>query len=163
MSGKYVFAYFIRFVLNESEVIKTLEKFSKENDLNFVIFKHTDYVGKLAHEEDVGHAVWFGLDTKWSANDFMLDRLNVFYNSDIIVAPHGGANYHIYACKEETQYIELVGEASIGLFASALVDYHVKLVEQPFDGDGPTKSYSIDTNKLLKILNKEDIIDTYHE
>lgn len=132
-----------RKVLNESEIVETLKKFSKENNLNFINFNHSDYNSESYHG--------------------LIDRFNVFHNSDIIVSPHGGACFHIYACKEKTQFIEFVVEGSIALFAPALVDYHAKLVEQPFDGDGYNKNYNISSKKLLKILNKQDIINTEYE
>tara|TARA_B100000676_G_C18052095_1_gene831894 strand:- start:189 stop:1205 length:1017 start_codon:yes stop_codon:yes gene_type:complete len=127
-----------RNVLNEPEIIETLKEFSKQNNLNFINFNHADY-------------------------SEIIDRFNVFYNSDIIVAPHGGASYHVYACKEKTQFIEFVDQGSLGLFAPALVDYYSKLTEPPFYGDGYNKSYTISSKRLLKMLNKEDIINATYE
>ena len=125
-----------RNVLNENQIIKLLKKYSKNNNLTFINFLHSDFTFE--------------------------ERFNLYYNSKIIVAPHGGASYHILACKPDTLFIEFSVENSIGLLAPALVDYHVLLVEKNKSKKGHNKDYKIETEKLIKILEKKNCIDLYN-
>ena len=124
-----------RQVLNEDEIIKYLIIYSKKNNLTFVNFVHSDF-------------------------DFE-KRFSLYFNSKIIIAPHGAASYHMFACKENTIFIEFVVEGSCGLFAPALVDYHMLFAENVNSKNDWHKDYEINLEKLQRILEENNKIELY--
>jgi capsular polysaccharide biosynthesis protein len=94
-----------RNVINESRIISICKDIAEENNLNFI---------KFLHEE----------------HPLFIDRFNLFYNSEIVVAPHGGASFHVYACTKDCKWIEFAGhrefDGSIAHLGPALVDYRIK-------------------------------------
>lgn len=122
-----------RKVINEDQIIDLLKNYSMKNNLEFIEFVHSNY----EYEE----------------------RFDLYYNSQIIVAPHGGACCHMYACRPNTIFIEFVVDGSFASIASSLVDYHILFAEPPFEGSDYHKNYSINIEKLSKILNNKDTIE----
>ena len=126
-----------RKVINENEIIEYLKYYSKKNNLIFINFVHSNYTFK--------------------------ERFNLYFNSKIIIAPHGAASYHLFACKNKTVFIEFAVEGASGLFAPALVDYHILLAEKNNSKNGYHKNYRIDLKKIKNILEKKQNIDLYEE
>lgn len=81
------------------------------------------------------------------------DRVKIFQNAHTVIAPHGGANYHLLFSSENTKFIEFCG-APTSMFtiyniASALnLNYYIL----PYLGDNSTSSVLVDVKKLEKAL-----------
>lgn len=112
---------------NEGEVVNCLSEYSKNNNLNFVIFE---------------------------AKDHTLDEISsIFRDAHTVIAPHGGANYNIIFCPKGIKFVEYVfTDCMYSLYniASSLeLDYYMV----PNKGTNATESIDVDINKLIKILN----------
>lgn len=70
----------VRKVKNEELLIKMLQEYCKKQKLNFIVLNTSK-----THYKEV---------------------FDLFYNSNIVISPHGGANFHIYWCKKTTLFIE---------------------------------------------------------
>ena len=95
--------------LNSNELREVLKKYAEKMDLEFVNFVSNEIP------------------------DF-IKKFEIFYNADIIIAPHGGAIFHIYACRENTILVEFISKdgkpvCDVGKMAPYLnLDYKVILV-----------------------------------
>lgn len=124
-----------RKVLNEDSLINYLTKYANDHTMTFLSFNAMDYTS-------------------------LTDCFNLFYNSSICVIPHGGAAFHIYACKPSTRIIEFVSTkgspiCDIGKLAPYLdLDYNVYLTDGSHDGNG----YAIDIYKVKDILNNKNMV-----
>lgn len=124
-----------RKVLNEFELIDYLKVYCINNKLEFVDFVHENYSN-------------------------IEDRFAIFNEAKIVIAPHGGAIYHIYACKPYTKMIEFVNtkgtpKCSAIHFAPFIdMDYTILFNDGTHSGEG----YNINIKNLDKILKNEDIM-----
>tara|TARA_X000000950_G_scaffold288854_1_gene407912 strand:+ start:502 stop:1812 length:1311 start_codon:yes stop_codon:yes gene_type:complete len=73
-----------REVLNENKLLEMLNNISSQLNLELTVFDHKNFNNIEA-------------------------RLRVFSQARIVVAPHGGAIYHIFACRPRTLLIEFTG------------------------------------------------------
>jgi hypothetical protein len=118
--------------LNSNELRIMLEKYAEEKNLEFVNF--------ISEE----------------IND-ITKRFEIFYNADIIIAPHGGSIFHIYACRENTILVEFISTngtpiCDVGKLAPYLnLDYRVILTEGSHNGPG----YTVNCDDIKQILNLE--------
>jgi predicted O-methyltransferase YrrM len=87
-------------------------------------------------------------------NMLLYERFKLFYNASMIISPHGGASYHIIACKPSTPFIEFVGiynisleniANGIGLKWYPLICPNLKLHNQEI--------YDVNIEELRKIIN----------
>ena len=119
-------------------MLETNSLFISTNNLCFINFKSTNF-------------------------NSLTERFNLFYNASICIIPHGGAAFHIYACKPNTKIIEFVSSngtpiCDVGKLAPYLnLDYNIMLVDGYHTGIG----YNIEIQKLddmLKCCNTTKII-----
>lgn len=122
-----------RKVLNEDVLINYLKKYSNENNLDFKIFK--------SEELEIN------------------ERFKLFNQSKIIIAPHGGAIFHMYACYPKTKFIEFVNSNGALSCSSISIAPFLNLEHLVLFNNGSHKSlgYHIDLNLLDDILNEKNI------
>jgi len=120
----------VRKIKNEDAVIEFLKEYAESQDLKFVYF---DPPGKNIDE-----------------------NYKIFNDAKIVIAPHGGANYHIYFCRPSTKFIEICFIADdknihslSGISAGIGLDYYFLTIDVSHYSEGG----------ILQIDNLRQLID----
>lgn len=93
------------------------------------------------------------------------ERFILFYNAEIVIAPHGGMLFHIYACKKNLPLIEFMSKENCvnvnNLATSIPLEYYPIVCEDLKEHN--QKSYNVNINDvyntLLCIMNKNKTIE----
>ncbi len=119
---------------NEKEITSFLEKYANDQNLKFINFDANNYSS-------------------------VKERFELFHNSQIIIAPHGGSIFHMYACKPGTKFIEFVSIEGNPICDSNKLapylglEYKVLLVNGSHSGPG----YNVNMNKLIELLDNTNV------
>lgn len=118
-----------RRVRNEHEVLSLLERYACANDLEFV---------------------------PWESGKYSLEEtLALMRSTRLLVAPHGGANYHAYWMAQGASFVEFVLPQQLetlqSIACSIGLDYW--LLPSP-DANHHSQEFSVDVDALSEILEK---------
>ena len=121
-----------RKIMNEIDVEKILKKYCIDNNLIYVNFYCNNYTLK--------------------------ERIELFRKAKIVVAPHGGANYHIYFSSKYTKFIEFIFVKDCHSCQLQALSFDLDYWQIPISDHGQfEKIITIDTNalnSLREILEK---------
>lgn len=120
-----------RQISNENEIVIFLKQKAHELNLEFIYFQHNNYT--------------------------MQQRHILFNQAKIVIAPHGGANYHIIFCKPKTLFIEICFVDLMHCLANIALSIDLNYWILPVKGAQNSKSCQINIENLKSILLKTNI------
>ena len=117
-----------RRISNENEVVIFLKQKAQELNLEFIYFQHNNFT--------------------------MQQRHALFNEAKIVVAPHGGANYHIIFCKPKTLFIEICFINLMHCLANIALSIDLNYWILPVLGHQNSLGTNVSIDNLNKILTK---------
>jgi hypothetical protein len=84
------------------------------------------------------------------------DRLKLFYNASMIIVPHGGAIYHVLACRPNTPMIEIFGAGDFincERLANGIPLQYFPLMSTNLKSHNSHEPYDIDVSLIKQIID----------
>ncbi|MBF8263311.1 MAG: hypothetical protein HW387_976 [Parachlamydiales bacterium] len=116
-----------RYVLNHEDLKKMVINYCRDKGLNFVEFFLEKYPN-------------------------FRQRYFVFQNAHTIIAPHGGANYHVLFSPEQTKFIEFCAANELNSLYNIASALNFKYFILPCLTDESNHNFNVDAKKVSKAL-----------
>lgn len=84
------------------------------------------------------------------------DRLKLFYNASMVIVPHGGAIYHVLACRPNTPMIEIFGAGDFincERMANGIPLQYFPLMSLNMKSHHSSEPYDIDVSLIKQIID----------
>lgn len=117
-----------RRISNENEVVSFLKQKANELNLEFIYFQHNNFTTQ--------------------------QRRTLFNEAKFVLAPHGGANYHILFCKPKTLFIEICFIDLMHCLANIALSIGLNYWILPVRGNQNSPSCQVNIENLKNILLK---------
>lgn len=92
----------------------------------------------------------------------LYERFKLFYNASLIIAPHGGAVYHVLACKPGTPFIEIYSASNyinIEHIAMGIPLQYFPIMVNTLQHHHEQKYYHVNVNEIKRIINYIDRVN----